>query len=918
MTVYWVVWDAAAHWIVDRLEREGALPAVRRLHAAGARAAARPPSPNCQTPTSLATLFTGKSAQEHGVIGFTVPGGPGDPIELHRSGFSPGFPARPPVWRLAQAQGRRTAFVHAPWVFGADGAVGPGVDAAIEAYSSQLADSDILMLRPGARQLWPAGPDDVEVVPTATGARLITGAGSYDLGAEQGWVPVRLREGVGFWVRLLGTNGTSNEGTLLVRTGTWSTRLAGTNRRLLERLAATEPFAGKGVGSLYLSGCFGPRLIEGGDGSAEEVFVSSLACVNRSIAGVADAVLMDHDADLVVIYLPLTDDVGHEIVGLCDPLSAAYRPDVADAIWAQVRRCYSWVDALLGRVLDRAGVGGGGATGDMVILSADHGIVGGAYLVHLNEALIRTGLTVTGADGQIDPRGSAVLYHPANNGALRVNHDELPGGLVPREQSGAVLRKAMGALTAIAAPDILALAGQQVVAGFLDEHGRPLPPDSVRERADTAYVLLHDDYQPSAAVDGGPVVRPMRKSAAHVVNTGASRLHATFAVAGPGIGAGVDLGVVDNTLAAELVLRLLGRPDDGWVARRRANVATFLQQRELDPTWLAGFMRERVGAGQLLLTSSPVHGLANETSDLDFIRIQDEPIEGSRISTKIFENGHHLEVTSFSAQELERNLDALATLARCRPAEVVAGFRSWDSRFEPRRKQTERIINGITLDGDMPYIGSLPALSVVWSRASLHTAIEQAGHLCIAEAAGESRGRVGYAINAVLHLADALLSMCGDVYTTRKWYLLRWARARLATTAGDPGVRAVAAAVDALRRELPVALARPDVRLAPRFVDLAAQAARVIATARRVVVTAGLEEEVQYHDYLPGAGLLAGPGGSLLVRGATVAQSVTLTLDELACIDKERASALLRAIRAGLARLQLTYEQVDDPQAVTA
>jgi hypothetical protein len=918
MTVYWVVWDAAAHWIVDRLEREGALPAVRRLRAAGARAAARPPTPNCQTPTCLATLFTGTMPQEHGVTGFTVPGGLADPVEAHRSGFLPGFPARPPVWRLAQAHGRRCAFVHVPWVFDADGAVGPGVDAAIEAYSAQLADSDVLTLLPDARQQWPAGGEDVEVIPTSGGARLVTRAGIHDLDAGQGWVPVRQREGVGFWARVLTTNGgASDPGPLLVRTGVWSTRVAGANRRLVERLAATTPFAGKGIGSLYRTGRFGPRLVDGGDGSAEEIFVSSLACVYRSFADAVDAVLDDHDADLVVIYLPVTDDVGHEFAGVCDPVSAAYRPDVADAIWAQVRRCYSWVDALLDRVLDRAGVHAGRATADLVVLSADHGIVGSAYLVHLNEALIRAGLVAIGADGQLDPRGSAVVYHPANNGTLRVNHDELPGGLVPKEQSGALLRKAMGALTAIAPPGAPLSANQPVVTGFLDKQGRSLPPDSVGEHDDTAYVLLHDDYQPTAAVDGGPVVRPMRKSAAHVVNTGTSRLYATFAVAGAGIAEGVNLGLADNRLGAELVLRHLAPRGKEWVALRRANVATFLQRRGLDADWLAGFMRDRVGAGQLLLTSSPVHGLANATSDLDFIRIQDEPIEGPRISTKIFENGHHLEVTSFSRAELQGSLAALAALAKQPPAEMVAGFRAFDKQLEPRRKQTERVVNGITLEGDLPYIDNLATLSRVWSHASLHTAIEQTGHLCLAEAAGETRGRVGYAVNVVLHLADALLSMTGDVYTTRKWYLLRWARAALATTAGDPRVRSVAAEVDALRAELPAALARPEARLAPRYVEVVAHAAQLIAAARRVVVTAGIDDDVQYHDYLPGAGLLTGPRSSLLMPGRSALASVALPLGELPGLDAERAAALLRAIRAALGRLRVAYDEADDPAAVT-
>lgn len=232
-----------------------------------------------------------------------------------------------------------------------------------------------------------------------------------------------------------------------------------------------------------------------------------------------------------------------------------------------------------------------------------------------------------------------------------------------------------------------------------------------------------------------------------------------------------------------------------WQRQRRDNVARFLADRGLDPAWLAGLLHERVGPGQLLLTSSPVHGLANPSSDLDFIRVTagpsppaGSPLAGERIAAKLFVGGHHLEVVSYAQSEVDARLAGLRELATRPPGELVAGFRGWDARFEPRRKQTERIVNGVTLDGQLPYLDALPALGPVWSRAALHTALEQVTHACLAEAAGEVRGRVGYAVNAVLHLADALLAGTGDVYTTRKWFLLRWARAELARTAADPAV----------------------------------------------------------------------------------------------------------------------------------
>ncbi|MGG2459849.1 DUF6001 family protein [Streptomyces sp. RGM 3693] len=350
-------------------------------------------------------------------------------------------------------------------------------------------------------------------------------------------------------------------------------------------------------------------------------------------------------------------------------------------------------------------------------------------------------------------------------------------------------------------------------------------------------------------------------------------------------------------------------PED-LTARRHAHVADFLAGRGLDPDWLSSLMRERVGDGQLLLTSSPVHGLANATSDLDFIRVQADEIHGPRISTKIFVDGHHLEVVSFSQAELDANLTELDRLAAVPPAATVAGFRAWDKQREPRRKQTERIVNGIALDGTAPYLPALPALSTVWSRASLHTALEQVVHTALAEAAGESRGRVGYAYNALLHLMDALLSHHGDVYTTRKWYLLRWARFVAEGAWRDDGVRAVGAELERLRTDVaaaldPAAATRP---LAGGYVTLAQECLRATGTAASATVRVEVTGTLQ--PFLPGAALLVAPGGSVVLPG--VGDRLPLTgdaigLDELTKLDAHAAATLLRALRAGAARLDIGY-----------
>ncbi|MGW1812905.1 DUF6001 family protein [Streptomyces sp. NPDC002125] len=351
---------------------------------------------------------------------------------------------------------------------------------------------------------------------------------------------------------------------------------------------------------------------------------------------------------------------------------------------------------------------------------------------------------------------------------------------------------------------------------------------------------------------------------------------------------------------------------DALTARRHGEVTAFLEGRGLDPLWLSELMRERVGDGLLLLTSSPVHGLANATSDLDFIRIQKEAIDGPRISTKIFEGGHHLEVVSFSETELASNLAELERLAGLSADGTVAGFRAWDKQREPRRKQTERIVNGIAMDGTAPYLDALPALARVWCRASLHTAVEQVAHTALAEAAGETRGRVGYAYNVLLHLMDGLLSHQGDVYTTRKWYVLRWTRLMAEGGWHDETLRAVARGLERLRGDVHTFLRPGRARepLAAPYAELVLETLRATGTAR--AVTVGVELTGQVKDFLPGASLLMGADGGVVLPGVRAGSELPFTsspvdLDELTALDAPAAASLLRALRAGAARLRIGY-----------
>ncbi|MEU6357426.1 DUF6001 family protein [Streptomyces sp. NPDC047072] len=326
---------------------------------------------------------------------------------------------------------------------------------------------------------------------------------------------------------------------------------------------------------------------------------------------------------------------------------------------------------------------------------------------------------------------------------------------------------------------------------------------------------------------------------------------------------------------------------------RLGHVDAFLAARGLTPDGLERLLSGRTGAARhFLLTSSPTHGLANATSDIDFIRIQTEPMAGARMATQLFEGPDHLESISFSEEEAEAAFADLRALADATPREAVRAHRGWDKRHELRRKYLERMVNGVSLDRTLPYLDHLPDLARLWKWSSLHTASEQVLFLSLAEAAGERRGRVGYAVNALLYLMDAVLSHHLDVYSNRKWFLLRWTRFR-----AREGSTPLVAVVDALRTPVSEALAGKDVGpLAPLFLDLLTEVHAVAGEGRTPTLTVTHADGLVRRRFLPGADMLLGASTAFLGQ-------VPLPEGEIGFTGFDAPADLLRAARVGAVTL---------------
>lgn len=511
MKVLWHIWDGAAAWIVDELIERGHLPNIRALRSRGEWGAASAPFPNCQTPAGLATLLTGTSPRRHGVHGFWVAGSGRQRKQMLR-GFDDGVLQIRPAWI-----GRTTSAVsvHAPWTLTADGVLPPGTMLATDGLNARVAREGVLEI-PEARSESPfpdsASPDAV-IRRVGNAVELAENSVTVQLG--QAWTPVWREPGVGRWYRAILD---SDTGVItVVRSGAWRTRIVGpptTVQHARQRERAVGPFLGESMGSLYRNGSFGRRLTDGGDGAAEEILLQAAEIV---VDTMTEPFLDLPDADLGLWYLPVVDDISHEVVGLLDADDTA----TAQAAWKVVAQTYELVDSCLGRMIATQRPHG-------VVVSADHGMAPIRSTFLPNVVLRSVGLTVADQNGEADTGTSDAWYHEAGTGLVLVNARHLEGGYLDAAAATKTLRAAVEAICSATDGG-----GASAVVAVLDAEGNAVNPASVS--GFEATLVFRSDVLPVADLpaDDRPWRAP-RRSGAHVTNDGDPRLSATYVIVSPG------------------------------------------------------------------------------------------------------------------------------------------------------------------------------------------------------------------------------------------------------------------------------------------------------------------------------------------------------------------------------------------------
>ena len=599
--------DGGGYELVQEFLRDGALPNFARLRAEGAFSDGMVTAFPSKTAPSFAMIWTGLPGRETGITGNSVLALPADAHTLldTRDGFSAALVRADPLWTRVARAGRRAVALHTTHTWPLEAALGRlGPERRGELY---------ILTGYGDVRLPPATLDEVRNPLLTEPPAPLAGEGAsprvggspgffrFDVGGagflgvflddplnpESGWdtfgvledlgesepepeAPIWLaRVGIGAGAGFSGPVSAEVEGRRVefrVRAFAAAAPVAGSPARYLvfrggasemgahpegfwnERLGAPEWPRTVGAPE-YASGRLGPTRAEGGEGFAESRLLEIAGAVADSALAHLDAAASVPDWNLIALYLPVADEMGHLLYGRLDERLPTHYPPLAEALRPTLAGAFAEVDRVLGRLFQLAET-----SGAHLMVVSDHGMSGTDRLLHLNVALARAGLLAFGPDGTVDLSRTRAMLLTTADGSVGINRASRPEGIVPPDQEAVVLAAVRSALLAIRADD------EPVVTGFLEPvtRGRVQPGGAT---TGDLFPLLRPGFLTSAR-PAEDIVMPARSSGNHGFAPTRRDMLAVLAGWGPRIPAGSEWPRASALDVVPTALDLLELPAD--------------------------------------------------------------------------------------------------------------------------------------------------------------------------------------------------------------------------------------------------------------------------------------------------------------------------------------------------------------------
>lgn len=314
---------------------------------------------------------------------------------------------------------------------------------------------------------------------------------------------------------------------------------------------------------LYGFGAFGPRIVEGGDGTAEKCFLEVAHLVMQHGVQAVQFAIKRLDWSLMITYTPLPDVAGHAWVGLVDPINGTDDAEIAQQIWPYLTAFYQLADKHLGAIMSQL-------SPDVTIaVVSDHGMRGYRKIFSPKKVLLNAGLLSTAGPFEqiIKEKSKAYPDSNRNNLFIRINKE-----IVPPEEKQQVAEQVIEALWNAKDPET----NRSIVTAVIDLE-RLGPSIGLIDIPADFYIVVKPGYMcadvaPSHQGYVQNIPLTAVSTAEHTSLPDDPALHAIFYVSGPGVKKNQkDMMPIRSIDIAPTICHILGLPPPAQAIGRVVN-----------------------------------------------------------------------------------------------------------------------------------------------------------------------------------------------------------------------------------------------------------------------------------------------------------------------------------------------------------
>ena len=410
MTAYsplkWLVVDGVPFELLNHVLDPETMPHLHQFQQNQQIFPLAPLYPNCQTPPSLFSIWSGVPPSKHHLTGFLEPDLNGTTPGSVRSGFDDWPQDINMVWDQYSQANQKIRLNQVGFV--SREKIEDQLIASSLIYNQQisppLVTSSLDPLEiPGFEMTVHVNPLDDQRVEIAL--LYPDGQEEAQIIALESFHHIYLKSPINDWLTIMVSD--SQIGRLTCILGKNKYERYGMNAEDTGTKAG-HYFNHVSLGKMYRKDLLGPKLENGGDGKAEDILMKSLYEVHRSFTDEISHSFSKNDADLYVGYYPVIDNALHEILSMKNSGRKKVRKK-ADEMFQQLFR---WLEELVANICQNL------TPEQKLIINSDHGMQPTDWECYINRHFETLGWTAFDETKNILWDKTVVAYHPAMNGMI--------------------------------------------------------------------------------------------------------------------------------------------------------------------------------------------------------------------------------------------------------------------------------------------------------------------------------------------------------------------------------------------------------------------------------------------------------------------------------------------------------------------